>query len=62
MLGVLGFPLLKRDTMTKATLIMTTCNWGWLTGSETQSIIIMAGAWQCSGTHGAGKGAESSTS
>ena len=27
----------------KATLIRTICNWGWLTGSELQSIIIMAG-------------------
>jgi hypothetical protein len=26
--------------MTKATLIRTTYNWGWLTGSEVQSIII----------------------
>jgi hypothetical protein len=26
--------------MTKATLRRTTCNWGWLTGSEVQSIII----------------------
>jgi hypothetical protein len=25
--------------MTKATLITTTFNWGWLTGSEVQSII-----------------------
>jgi hypothetical protein len=29
--------------MTKATLIRT-FNWGWLTGSEVQSIIIMAGS------------------
>jgi hypothetical protein len=26
--------------MTKTTLIRTTFNWGWLTGSEVQSIII----------------------
>jgi hypothetical protein len=26
--------------MTKATLLRTTFNWGWLTGSEVQSIII----------------------
>ena len=26
--------------MTKATLIRTTVNWGWLTGSEVQPIII----------------------
>jgi hypothetical protein len=32
--------------MTKATLIRTTFNWGWLTDSEVQSIIIKAGAWQ----------------
>ena len=32
--------------MTKATLIRITFNWGWLTGSEVQSIIIKAGAWQ----------------
>jgi hypothetical protein len=30
---------------TKATLIKTTFNWSWLTGSEVQSIIIKAGAW-----------------
>jgi hypothetical protein len=47
--------------MTKATLIRTTFNWGWLTGSEVQSIITKAGAWQHPGRHGAG-GAESSTS
>jgi len=32
--------------MTKATLVRTTFNWGWLTGSEVQSITIKAGAWQ----------------
>jgi hypothetical protein len=36
-------------------------NWGWLTGSEVQSIIIKAGTWKHTGMHGAG-GAESSTS
>jgi len=46
--------------MTKATLIRT-FHWAWLTGSEVQSIIIKAGAWQHSGRHGA-EGAESSTS
>ena len=45
----------------KATLIRATFNWGWLTGSEVQSLIIMVGAWQHSGWHGMGK-AESSTS
>jgi hypothetical protein len=49
------------DTMTKATLIRTTFNWGWLTGSDFQSIIIKVGAWQLPGRHGAW-GAESSTS
>ena len=33
--------LLWTDTMTKATLIRTTFNWGCLIGSEVQSIIIM---------------------
>jgi hypothetical protein len=47
--------------MTKATLERTTFNWGWLKGSELQSIIIKAGTWQHPGRHGAG-GAESSTS
>jgi hypothetical protein len=28
--------------MTNATLLRTTFNWGWLTGSEVQSIIIKA--------------------
>ena len=35
--------------------------WGWLTGSEVQSISIKAGTWQRPGRHGAG-GAENSTS
>jgi hypothetical protein len=48
------------DTMTKASLIKKpTFNWGWLTGSEVQSIIIKVRAWQYPGRHGAG-GAESS--
>jgi len=47
--------------MTKATLIRTTFNWGWLTGSAVQSIIIKVGAQQRPGRHGAG-GTESSTS
>jgi hypothetical protein len=47
--------------MTEAALERTTFNWGWLTGSEVQSIIIKVGAWQHPGRHGAG-GAESSTS
>jgi hypothetical protein len=47
--------------MTKEILTRTAFNWGWLTGSEVQSIIIKAGAWQSTGRHGTG-GAESSTS
>jgi hypothetical protein len=47
--------------MTKATLIRTIFNWGWLTGSEVQSIIVKAGAWQNPSRHGTG-GTESSTS
>ena len=47
--------------MTKATLTRTTFNWGWLTGSDVQSIIIKVGAWQHPGRHGAG-GTKSSTS
>jgi hypothetical protein len=43
--------------MTKATLIRTTSHWGWLTGSEVQSIIIKAGTWQHPARHGTG-GAE----
>jgi hypothetical protein len=46
--------------MTKATLVKT-FNWGWLIGSEVQSITIKVGAWQHQGRHGAG-GAESFTS
>jgi hypothetical protein len=49
------------DTMTKTSLIRTTFNWGWLTGSEVQSIITKAGTRQHPGRHGAGR-AESSTS
>jgi hypothetical protein len=47
--------------MTKATLIKTTFNWGWLTGSEVRSIIIKARTWQHLGRHGA-EGAEISIS
>jgi hypothetical protein len=53
--------LLWTDTMTKATLIRTTLNWGWLTGPEVQSIIIKARTRHHPGRHGAG-GPESSTS
>jgi hypothetical protein len=34
--------------MTKAILIRTTFNWGWLTGSEVQSIIIKVGSMAAS--------------
>jgi hypothetical protein len=44
--------LLSTDTMTKATLISTTFNWGWHTCSEVQSITIKAGTWQHPGRHG----------
>ena len=46
--------------MAKATLLRTTFNWGWLTGSKIQSI-IKAGICQHPGRHGAGR-AESSIS
>ena len=41
--------------MINASFIKTTFNWGWLTGSEVQFIIIKAGAWQHPGRHGAGE-------
>jgi hypothetical protein len=47
--------------MTRASLIRTTFNWGWLPGSEIQSIIIKAGAWQHPRRHGTRR-AESSPS
>ena len=53
--------LLWTDTMTTATPIRTTFNWGWLTGLEVQSIITKVGAWQHPGKHSAGR-AESSIS
>jgi hypothetical protein len=40
--------------MTKANLIKTIFNRGWLTGSEVQSIIFKVGEWQYPGRHGAG--------
>jgi hypothetical protein len=46
--------------MGKATLIRTIYNWGWITGSKVQSIIIKTGTWQRSGRHSAG-GAQNST-
>jgi hypothetical protein len=39
--------------MTKASLIRITFNWGWLTGSEVQSIIINVRTWLHPGRHGA---------
>ena len=56
-----GLPLLWWDTVTKATLIRITFNWGCLTGSEVQSIIIKVGTWHHPDRHGTGR-AESSTS
>jgi hypothetical protein len=47
--------------MTKAALIRTTFNWGWLTDSEVQSSIIKVGTRQHLGRHVAGR-VESSTS
>jgi hypothetical protein len=52
---------LLKDIMTKAILIKTIFNWGWLTDSEVQSIIMKAGTWQHPGRHAAG-GAENSSS
>jgi bacteriorhodopsin len=37
---------LQTDTMIRATLIRTTLNWGWLTCSEVQFIVIQAGMVQ----------------
>ena len=48
--------------MIKATLLRTTFNWGWPTGSEVQSIVIKAGAWQPPGRHGAGEAEASAPS
>jgi hypothetical protein len=47
--------------MTKTALIRTLFSWGWLTGSEVQSIITKAGTWQYPGRHGT-RGAEGSKS
>jgi hypothetical protein len=43
--------------MTKTSLIKDNIifNWGWLTDSEVQPIIIKMGAWQCPGRHGVGE-------
>ena len=38
--------------MIKTSLIRTTFNWGWFTGSEVQSSIIKGGTWQHPGKHG----------
>jgi hypothetical protein len=54
--SVLGFYCCEQTPWTR-----TIFNWGWLTGSEVQSIIIKWGTWQHPGRHGAGR-AESSTS
>jgi len=47
--------------MTKVALKKKTFNWGWLTVSEFQSVIIKVEAWHCAGKRGSGK-AKSSTS
>jgi hypothetical protein len=47
--------------MKKATLVRAIFNWGWLTGSEVQSVILKVGMCQHPGRHGAA-GAESFTS
>jgi len=52
--------LLQTDTVTKVTLVRT-FNWGWLTSSEVQSIIIKLGIMATPGRNGTGV-AESSTS
>jgi len=47
--------------MTKATLMRTTFNWGWLTGSKVQSITIKEEARKHPGRYEAGE-AENPTS
>jgi hypothetical protein len=47
--------------VTKENIIQTTFNWGWLTGSEVQTIIIKVETWQHPGRRGPGR-AESSIS
>jgi hypothetical protein len=56
-----GFPAVNRHHDQGKSYKKTTFNWGWLTGSEVQSIIIKVGACQHPGCHGAGR-AESSMS
>jgi hypothetical protein len=56
-----GFTAVNRHHDQGKSYKKTTFNWGWLTGSEVQSIIIQVGAWQYLGRHGAG-GAETSMS
>ena len=41
---------------------MRTFKWGWLTGSEVQSITIKAGTWQPPGRHGVGRAGSSTSS
>jgi hypothetical protein len=43
----------EQTTMTKATFIRTTYIWGWLPGSDIQSIVIKMGTQQHLGRHGA---------
>jgi len=49
--SVLGFTAVNRHH-DQGNSYRTTFNWGWLTGSEVQSIIIKAGTWQHPGRHG----------
>ena len=56
-----GFTAVNRHHDQGKSYKKRTFNWGWLTGSEVQSIIIKVEAWQPPGRHVAG-GAESSTS
>jgi hypothetical protein len=51
---LVGVLLLGTGITSTASLIRT-FNWGWLTGSKVQSIIIKEGAWQHPGRHGAGR-------
>jgi hypothetical protein len=46
--------------MVKGTLIRTTFNLGWITGSDIQSIMSKARAWQHPGRDGAGRSENSS--
>jgi hypothetical protein len=51
----------NKQTNKQTTTTTKNISWGWLTGSEVQSIIIKVGTWQFPGRHGTGR-AESSLS